>query len=281
MRLIDTHLHLVYRDRLAYVWLADEPGLNGHDSSYELYAAEAHPLGVTDCLHMEVDVRPEDIERETELIRSLAGDPVRRIRGAISSCRPESADFVAHLDRVSDDPFLRGFRRILHVMPDDLTRTPLFRDNIRRLAGTGLTFDICVRADQLPIAAELIDACPDVSFVLDHCGGGSASRPEIFAGWKTGLAEVARRPNVTAKVSGVIGTVKDGWTVADLKPVVETTISTFGWDRVVWASDWPWSAQRASLTDWIKATHVLVAGASEAEKEKLFHLNAARVYRID
>lgn len=281
MRLIDTHLHLVYRDRLAYSWLADEPGLNDHDSSYELYAAEAHRLGVTDCLHMEVDVRPEDIERETELIRSLAADPGRRIRGAIASCRPESDDFAAHLERVRDDPFLRGFRRILHVVPDDLSRTPLFRDNLRRLAGTGLTFDICVRADQLPIAAELIDACPGVGFVLDHCGSGSAARPETFPVWKAALAELARRPDVTAKISGVIGTVGDGWTVDDLRPVVETTIDTFGWDRVVWASDWPWSAQRASLTDWIEATRTLVAGASEDERQRLFHRNAARVYRID
>jgi len=281
MRLIDTHLHLVYRDRLTYSWLADEPGLNDHDSSYELYAAEAHLLGVTDCLHMEVDVVPADIERETEVVRELAADPARRIRAALSSCRPESDGFAAHLDRVRADPFVRGFRRILHVMPDDLSRGALFRDNIRRLAGTGLTFDICVRADQLTVAAELIDACPGVAFVLDHCGGGSASRPDLFDAWRSALAEVARRPDVTVKVSGVIGTVKDGWTLDDLRPIVETTIDTFGWDRVVWASDWPWSAQRATLTAWIEATQALIAGASEDERARLFHRNAARVYRID
>ncbi|PKR88556.1 amidohydrolase [Pleomorphomonas diazotrophica] len=279
-RLIDTHLHLVYRDSLVYPWLGSEPTLAAHDWTYELYAAEAHPLGVTDCLHMEVDVVEADIDREIEFIRDLAGGPVRHIRAAISNARPEHAGFAQQVERACADPFIRGFRRILHVVPDEVSRTRLFRENVGRLAGTGLTFDICVRPDQLGIAAELVDACPGVAFVLDHCGGGSASRPDLFATWKTALVELARRPGVVAKVSGVIGTVADGWTVDDLRPVVETTIEAFGWDRVVWGSDWPWSAQRASLTDWIEATWRLVESASETEREKLFHRNATRIYGI-
>lgn len=280
-RLIDTHLHLIYRDDLVYAWLGSEPTLAAHDWTYELYAAGAHPLGVTDCLHMEVDVAEADIGRETKFIHSLAASPSHHIRAAIASARPENAGFATEIERALADPFVRGFRRILHVMPDDLSRSPIFRENIGRLAGTGLTFDICVRGDQLGIAAELADACPDVTFILDHCGGGSASRPALFAAWKTGLAELARRPNIIAKISGVIGTVNDGWTVDDLRPVVETTVEAFGWDRVVWGSDWPWSAQRASLADWIDATYHLFEGASETEREKLFHQNASRVYRID
>lgn len=279
-RLIDTHLHLIYRNSLAYAWLGGEPTLAAHDWTYELYAAEAHPLGVTDCLHMEVDVVEADMDREVELIRSLAGGPFRRIRAAVANARPEEAAFAAEIERARADPFVRGFRRILHVVPDDLSRAPTFRENVNRLAGTGLTFDICVRADQLGLAAELVDACPGVAFVLDHCGGGSASRPDLFAAWKTALVELARRPGVVAKISGVIATVGDDWTPDDLRPVIETTIEAFGWDRVVWGSDWPWSAQRASLTEWVEATRRLVEGASETEQEKLFCGNATRVYGI-
>jgi predicted TIM-barrel fold metal-dependent hydrolase len=279
-RLIDTHLHLIYRESLTYAWLGSEPTLAAQDWTYERYAAEALPLGVTDCLHMEVDVAEDDIDRETEFVRGLAGNPARAIRAAIVNARPENADFAAQVDRACADSFIRGFRRILHVMPDDLSRAPTFRENVKRLADTGLTFDICVRADQLGIAAELVDACPGVAFVLDHCGGGSASRPDLFAAWKMALFEFARRPGAVAKISGVIGTVGEGWTLDDLRPVVETTIEAFGWDRVVWGSDWPWSAQRASLSDWIETTHRLVEGASEIEREKLFHRNATRVYGI-
>ena len=58
--IIDTHLHLVYRQRLSYPWLADAPALD-NDFHYETYAAEARRCGVTDVLHMEVDVAPADI----------------------------------------------------------------------------------------------------------------------------------------------------------------------------------------------------------------------------
>lgn len=281
MRLIDTHLHLVYRDSLSYAWLGSEALLSAQDWTYELYANEAHPLGVTDCLYMEVDVVEADIGRESEFVRSLAGGPARRIRGAILNARPEKAEFAAEIDHARADPFIRGFRRILHVVPDEVSRARVFRQNVARLADTGLTFDLCVRADQLGIAAELVDACPGVTFVLDHCGGGSASRPELFGAWKTALLDLARRPGLIAKISGVIGTVAGEWTVDDLRPVVETTIEAFGWDRVIWGSDWPWSAQRVSLTDWIDATHRLIEGASEAEREQLFFRNAIRLYGID
>ncbi|WP_026791506.1 amidohydrolase family protein [Pleomorphomonas oryzae] len=279
-RLIDTHLHLIYRDQLTYTWLGSEPTLSRQDWTYELYGAEAHPLGITDCLHMEVDVAEADFDRETEFVRGLAENPARHIRAAIANARPENVSFAAEVDRARADPFVRGFRRILHVVPDAVSRSRTFKENVSRLAGTGLTFDICVRPDQLGIAAELVDACPGVAFVLDHCGGGSASRPELFTAWKAALGELARRPGIVAKVSGVIGTVGEGWTLSDLRPVVETTIEAFGWDRVVWGSDWPWSAQRATLSDWIEATHRLVEGASETEREKLFYRNAARVYGI-
>jgi Predicted metal-dependent hydrolase of the TIM-barrel fold len=63
--------------------------------------------------------------------------------------------------------------------------------------------------------------------------------------------------------------------------VVETTIEAFGGTAWSGGSDWPWSAQRASLTDWIDATHRLVEGAGEAEREQLFFRNAIRLYGID
>src|SRR5271155_2856929 len=81
--IVDTHLHLIYRDRLRYPWLAGFASLN-HDFSYETYAAEARRCGVTDVLHMEVDVAPDDIEAETRNVEKLAPRTETLLRGAIS-----------------------------------------------------------------------------------------------------------------------------------------------------------------------------------------------------
>ncbi len=70
--------------------------------------------------------------------------------GAIAACRPEDDGFAASLERPEANPFVKGFRRVLHVMPDELSESPLFRENIKRLSGTGLTFDLCVLPRQIP-----------------------------------------------------------------------------------------------------------------------------------
>ena len=67
---------------------------------------------------------------------------------------------------------------------------------------------------------------------------------------------------------------------ATQRPFVEHAISAFGWDRVVWGSDWPVCTLTADLGRWVAATHALLAGASESEKTKLLSANAERIYRL-
>ena len=103
-------------------------------------------------------------------MKTLAARAGSLLVGAIASCRPEEKGFAAYLERQQADPFVKGFRRVLHVMPDDLSEGALFRENIARLAGSGLTFDLVVLPHQIPKAIALADLAPDVQFVLDHCG---------------------------------------------------------------------------------------------------------------
>jgi len=277
--IIDTHLHVIDKAALAYPWLENTPPLN-RDFSYETYAREARRLGIEAAVHMEVDVAEEDMERETDYVAGLAGRPGSLIVGGIASCRPESADFPAYLERQQANPLIKGFRRVLHVMPDELSQQPLFRENIRRLSGTRFTFDLCVLPRQLPKAMELADLAPDVQFVLDHCGV-----PDIKSGemepWRAYMKEISRRPNVAAKISGVIAYADaEGWTLRTLKPWVEHTAESFGWDRLVWGSDWPVCTLGGGLSTWVAATHALFAGASADEKAKLFSGNARRLWKI-
>ena len=277
--LIDTHLHLISRDRLSYPWLADVPPLNA-EFPLERYTLEARRCGVTDALHMEVDVAEQDIEAETHNVADLASTKGSLLRGALSACRPESGDFPAFLERALANPIVKGFRRVLHVVPDDLSEGTTFRENLRRLSGTGRPFDLCVRPDQIDKAIALADLAPDVQFVLDHCGvpdiKGRSEHP-----WRESIVEIAKRPNVAVKVSGVVA-YADGatWTLDDIRPYVEHAISSFGWDRVAWGSDWPVCTLTASLSTWIAAIQVLTLGCSASERERLFSANARRLWRL-
>jgi predicted TIM-barrel fold metal-dependent hydrolase len=274
LRIIDTHLHLVDRTRFRYPWLDGVPALN-RDWSLDAYRAQAQAAGIEAAIHMEVDVADADREGETAWATALSAPVI----AAIASCRPEDADFPKKLDALAGNPRLRGLRRILHTSPDELGQHPLFAENLRRLPAYGLTFDLCVLARQLPVALMLAKACPQTQFVLDHCGvpdvAGKALDP-----WRADIAALAALPNVACKISGVVAYAGDGWMTGDLKPFVEHCIAAFGWDRVVWGSDWPVCTLTADLKRWVTATHDLLSGASEDEKTKLLSRNAGRIYRL-
>jgi predicted TIM-barrel fold metal-dependent hydrolase len=277
--LVDTHLHLIYRQCLSYPWLADVVPLN-RDFPIETYQREARRCGISDALHMEVDVAPEDIDAETRRVERLAAEPGALLRGAISACRPESTDFPAFLERQAADPFVKGFRRVLHVAPDALSQSATFRGHLRLLAKANKPFDLCVRADQLALAAQLVDACPDVQFVLDHCGV-PAIKDRVEHPWREHIATVAERANVTVKISGVVAYADgESWTLEDIRPYVEHAIACFGWSRVVWGSDWPVCTLTSSLSNWVAATHAITAGCSASERAQLFETNAKRIWRL-
>lgn len=277
--IIDTHLHVIDQTALAYPWTAGEPALN-RNFPYEEYAREALRVSISNTLHMEVDVAAENIEAETDYVGGLSRRPGSLIVGAISSCRPEEPGFAAFLDRQKANPLVKGFRRVLHVVPDEVSEGALFRENVKRLGGARLTFDLCVLARQLPHAIALVDSAPDVQFVLDHCGNPDI-RNDAQHPWREDMVEIAKRPNVVCKVSGVLANVDpDNWTVETLRPYVEHVIDAFGWDRVIWGSDWPVCTLGGGLSTWVAATHALIAGASLDEKAKLLSGNAKRIWKL-
>jgi len=276
MKIIDTHLHLVDQHRFSYPWLGNAPALNRNWSA-ENYFAEASRLGIEQALHMEVDVADEHMLAETEAM--LQATP--RIAGAIAAARPEQAGFAQHLERLAVLSGVKGVRRILHTVPDELSRSSLFAENVRRLPESGFTFDLCLRADQLtPIGTELVDKAPEVQFILDHCGV-----PDIAGGafeiWRDGITSIAQRPNVVVKLSGIVAYCAPDWTVQTLRPYFDHIVQSFGFDRMVWGSDHPVCTTTATLTRWVVATNALLTDAGETERSAVLHRNAQRIYRLN
>jgi len=272
MRIIDTHLH--YLDKFRYPWLDAEPPLN-RQWDWPSYWAEASALGIDTAIHMEVDALQQQAEAEAAFVLGL--DP--HIAGAIAQARPESADFPALLERLAANPGVKGVRRLLQNNPDELSAGETFRANVRRIAAHRMTFDLCLLPPQLPVATALAAACPDVQFVLDHCGNPPIASGDI-ASWRRDLAALAKLPNVSGKISGIIIHAPKGWTAETLHPAVEHVIESFGWDRVVFGSDRPVLTLNGTLTQWVEALKDIVSKASTTEQEKLFFRNAERIYRL-
>lgn len=281
--IIDTHLHLIDKTALNYPWLGDVPALN-RDFLFETYRKQAERCGVTAALHMEVDVLPTQMTAETAYIEAVSEESKGFLKGAIAACRPEEPDFADYLELQRSNPFVKGFRRVLHVVPDDISEGALFRENIRRLESSNLTFDLCTLPHQIDKVLALADLAPTVQFVLDHCGV-----PDIKSGalenWQKGISEAALRENVVVKISGVVAYADAAnWTVDTLRPYVEHVIKSFGWDRVIWGSDWPVctlaSSVDAGLSTWVATTYALLDGCSSEEKARLLSKNAKRLWKL-
>jgi len=69
-----------------------------------------------------------------------------------------------------------------------------------------------------------------------------------------------------------------------VRPYVEHVIRSFGWDRVVWGSDWPVCTLAtnvdAGLSTWVAATHALLEGCGNDEKARLLSENARRIWNL-
>jgi predicted TIM-barrel fold metal-dependent hydrolase len=279
MHIIDTHQHLWDLARFHYSWTAGQPKLN-RGFLMEDYLEATAGIGIVKSVHVEADVDEMFMLAETRWILELAGRDDNPLAGVVAVARPEYDSFREYIEEIATAPRLKGIRRLLQSEPDELSTTTTFVENIRSLEEYSLSFDLCVRARQLPLAARLVCECPNVQFILDHCGN-----PDIFNRdydrWREDVWAIAALPNVVCKVSGiVVNADRTHWTAEDLRPAVEHVIASFGWDRVMFGSDWPVCTLAASYRRWFETLSELTRDAGEENRRKLFHDNAKRIYRL-
>lgn len=280
MKIIDTHQHLWDTSAFRYAWLDSLPKLN---RSFLLndYQEATKGLAVARTVFVECGVHEPQMHAEALHVLRLAEQPTNQIAGVIASARPEHSGFESYIESLYRYPRLKGIRRILHTQPDDLGRGSLFIENVGKLANYGLSFDICVLARQLPTAISLVEQCPDVTFILDHCGVPDV-KGHVLDPWREHIRRISQFPNVFGKVSGIVAYADPArWTADDLRPFVEHVLDSFGWDRVMFGSDWPVCTLSATYKQWLEVLISLTAGYGSANQAKLFHDNALRVYRLE
>jgi len=134
---------------------------------------------------------------------------------------------------------------------------------------------------------------------MGHCGGPlgygryAGRQDAVFAHWKTSVTELAKCPNVTMKLGGMMmrlaaydylaldappssQQLADHW-----RPYVETCIELFGADRCMVESNFPVEKMGIGYAGLFNALKRLASGASADEKAAMFAGTARRVYRLD
>ncbi len=173
-----------------------------------------------------------------------------------------------------------------------------FRKGFAQLARRGLTFEAWCYHRQIPEVTALARAFPDTTIILNHFGGPigvgayAGKAEEVFAEWRRSITELAGCPNVVAKLGGINMEVNGfGWhdrprppssqALADAtRRYYDATIEKFGVDRCMFESNFPVDKVTCSYTVLWNSFKRLTSGYSAADKAKLFHDTAARVYRL-
>ena len=279
--IIDAHVHLWDIKKLRYPWLDDIPLLN---RNYLLpdYNAACGPLQVEKIIFMQCECDPAQYRDEVRWVTELAQTEDPRIAGIVSWAPLEKGEAARpQVEDLARNKRVKGIRRIIQFESDlDFCLRPDFIRGVRMLPDYDLAFDICIAWQHNPNTLRFIEKCPDVRFILDHIGKPDIRR-HMLDPWRSEIKAMAEFPNVFCKVSS-LATEADHqhWTVEDLKPYAYQIFECFGFDRTVYAGDWPVSTQAASLQVCAATIELLAGGCQEADLKKLFHDNAEKFYKV-
>ena len=166
------------------------------------------------------------------------------------------------------------------------------------LARLGLALDSWLYHPQLDEVAELADAVPDLTIVLNHVGspilGGPyrGRRDEVFTDWRERIRRVGERENVCVKLGALPIRMPDfagdrslppgsEEVAAAWRPWIETCIEAFSPARAMYESNVPVQKRWCSYQVCWNAFKRISQNATATQKADLFAGAAARAYRID
>jgi L-fuconolactonase len=273
---IDAHHHLWRYTPEQYGWITDPMRLLRRD----FMPQDLKPLLDRAGIAGTVLVQARQTLEETDWMLQQA-DQVSSIRGVVGWAPIGAVEFPEILKSLQRNKKLKGLRHLIQDEPEDeFILDPAFNRGIRAIRDSGLVYDIMVRAHQLAPTLSFMDLHPDQPFVLDHCAKPVIRKDEREP-WGRYMRELARRPNLVCKISG-LATEADWqhWTPAALEPYWQVVLEAFGPDRLLFATDWPVALLATSYQRWVDTVAEWTAPLSASERDAIWGGNAVRVYSL-
>ena len=276
--IVDSHHHIWDPAKRPHEWLVALPSLN---RPFDLSQLEqvATPLGVSATVL--VQVLNDPAETEEFLALASASEFIAGVIGWVDLTDPGVGETLARLAELPGGDKLVGVRHLVQAEPDPAwLRRPEVRRGVRAVSESGRTFDLLVSTRELPAAVDLAEHLEGATLVVDHM-----AKPAIKQGtiepWARGMRELARRPHVCCKLSGMVTEIgRPHWSLADLRPYFDVVLEAFGPERVLFGSDWPVCLVACGYARLMEIVQELIAPLSSGERAAILGDNARRVYRL-
>lgn len=271
---IDAHQHFWKIARGDYSWMDDSVAAIRRDiGPVDLVPKlRAHDIDGT------ITVQAAPTVEETRYLLSLADahDFIRGVVGWIDL----TADPVPQLERLAH-PAIRGIRPMLENIEDT---DWILRDDVIgglvKVAGAGLRLDALITSRHLDVIETLVHTLPDLPVVIDHCAKPTFDGTDAGERWRTGIAALARHPQVFCKLSGLANEFGEGWSADALRATYRHVLDHFGPDRLMWGSDWPVLELAGEYPTWFDVALDLTSDLSDDERTAILGHTAVRFYGL-
>src|SRR5258708_4907929 len=293
--LIDTHFHLWQLGHGRYQGL-EGPPIKTHFGDYAAirrdylaqdYLADVATPGLAKAVHVQAEWDLADPVGETRWLQECA-DSHGIPSAIVAYANLADPNVEATLDAHAKSPLLRGVRMLLRK-PDELACNragkstliddPNWRRGFALLADRGLSYDLQATASLMRAAATLADDFPRTTIVLTHCGLPLDQSQPSMAAWREGIAVLARRQNVVAKISG-LGMLDRALRPDVLRPIVHAILDEFRPERCMFGSNFPVDRLMVSYSGLVSLVKDLVVEWDPAAVPLVMHDTAQWVYRL-
>jgi L-fuconolactonase len=274
---IDAHHHFWKYDPVRYAWMNERMEVLKKDYQPADLLVEIEKTGIDGVVSVQAD---QSMLETDELLEHASRHDF--IKGVVGWFPLSDSSVEEVLSEYAQNPWLKGVRHVVQDEPDDrFILGNAFNEGIRKLEQFDLVYDILIYERQLAPSIEFVDLHPNLSFVLDH-----VAKPRIGDGlmdpWKEQMFELARRENLTCKLSGMATEANwTEWTLDGLRPYMEVALDAFGPNRLMFGSDWPVARLAVDYEPWVSLCREFISTLSPHEREAIEGGNAIRAYRLD
>ncbi len=275
--IIDTHHHFWNYNPVDFDWIDDEMASirkNFLPKDLKESLLETGVQGV-------VSVQARQSLEETDWLLEMAEEH-DFIKGIVGWLPLAAENIQQVLEQYSGNQWLKGVRHVVQGESDPaFILGKDFNRGISQLKNDGLVYDILILEHQLPNTIRFVDQHSEQQFIVDHIAKPKIKHNETEP-WARNLKELARRENVSCKISGMV-TEADyhSWTKEQLQPYFDVVLEAFGPSRLMYGSDWPVCLVATSYSDWLNLVKDMLSGLSPDEQEQIFSRNAKHFYHLD
>lgn len=296
--IVDSHHHLFDLQAINYPWLMGQPEkhflLGNYDhlkQNYSVadYRRDTGGLSVLQTVHVEAEADHDNPVAETRWLSTLMRNS-ELPQAIVAHAWLHQSDCEGVLEEQASFPAVRGIRSKPRVSTTAASRDQVrgrpvsmqdlaWRKGLGLLREYGFSWDLRVPFWHLSEAADVCALYPDLPVVVEHTGLPWDRSADGLGEWRRGMGALAELGHVYLKVSE-LGLASGPWDYIDNRQVVREAIEIFGFNRCMFASNFPVAGLRIGYVDQLSAIAHMVRDCSIPERNALFHDTAVKFYRL-